>query len=161
MSSGWGTLLACVLLAAVPSQAEPPPNYAAAFVGTTPVYRPRGGPFQGFQHDVTGLVGYGRFVSKTVALELDLGPTWVKGDYTTFALVPGVVWAFNPHVYAAARFIVPVDPEWNLALFPGLGLVHTFKDRISPLVEVNLLSYVGKGDPDFGVAVTVGVLVSF
>jgi len=149
------------LLAAAPAHAEPPPNYAAAFVGTTPAYRPPGGPFQGFQHDVTGLVGYGRFVSKTVALELDLGPTWVRGDYSTFTLVPGVVWAFNPHVYAAARFIVQVDPDRNLALFPGVGLIHTFNDRISPLLEVNALSYVGKGHPDFGVAVTVGVLVAF
>jgi hypothetical protein len=149
------------LLAAVPARADPPPNYAALFAGTTVAYRPPGGPFDGYQHDLTGLVGYGRYVSRTIALEVDLGPTWVRGDYASFALVPGVVWAFSPHVYAAARFIVPVDPEPNLALFPGVGLIHTFGDRVSPLVEVNVLSYVGRGHPDFGVAVTVGVLVSF
>jgi len=149
------------LVAAAPARADPPPNYAALFAGTTVAYRPPGGPFAGYQHDLTGLVGYGRYVSRTIALELDLGPTWVRGDYTSFALVPGVVWAFSPHVYAAARFIVPVDPEADFALFPGIGLIHTFGDRISPLVEVNLLSYVGKGHPDFGVAVTVGVLVAF
>jgi hypothetical protein len=148
-------------LAPLPVRADPPPNYAAAFAGTTVAYHPPGGPFQGFQHDLTGLVGVGRFVSRTVALELDLGPTWTRGDYTSFALVPGIVWAFSPHVYAAARFIVPVDPEPNLALFPGVGVIFTFKDRISPLLEVNVSSYVGKGDPDFGVAVTVGVLVAF
>jgi hypothetical protein len=154
-------LLTLGLLVAMPVRADPPPNYAAAFAGTTVAYHPPGGPFQGFQHDLTGLVGVGRFVSRTVALELDLGPTWTRGDYTSFALVPGIVWAFSPHVYAAARFIVPVDPEPNLALFPGVGVIFTFKDRISPLLEVNVSSYVGKGDPDFGVAVTVGVLVAF
>jgi hypothetical protein len=153
--------LALTVLAVAPARADPPPNYAAVFAGTTVAYRPPGGPFDGYQHDLTGLVGYGRYVSRTIALELDLGPTWVRGDYASFALVPGVVWAFSPHVYAAARFIVPVDPELNLALFPGVGLIHTFGDRISPLVEVNALSYVGRGHPDFGVAITVGVLVSF
>ena len=153
--------LGLALLATVPACADPPPNYAALFAGTTVAYRQPGGPFEGYQHDLTGLVGYGRYVSRTIALELDLGPTWVRGDYASFGLVPGVVWAFSPHVYAAARFIVPVDPEVNFALFPGIGFIHTFRDRISPLVEINALSYVGKGNPDFGVAVTVGVLISF
>jgi hypothetical protein len=155
-------LIPALLAAATPARAaDPPPNYAAFFLGTTPAYRPPGGPWSGFQHDLTVLGGYGRFVTPKVALELDLGPTFVRGDYTSFALVPGVVWAFHPHVYAAARFIVPVDPETNFALFPGAGFIWTFKGRISPLVEVNALSYVGKGDPDFGIALTVGVLVSF
>jgi hypothetical protein len=140
---------------------ELPPNYAAVFLGTTPAYRPPGGPWSGFQHDLTVLGGYGRFVHPKVALELDLGPTHVRGHYTGFSLVPGVVWAFHPRVYAAARFIVPVDPETSLALFPGAGVIYTFKDRISPLVEVNTFSYVGRGDPDFGIALTLGVLVSF
>jgi len=153
-----GLLAACAPLA---QAADPPPNYAAFFLGTTPAYRPPGGPWSGFQHDLTVLGGYGRFVSPKVALELDLGPTLVRGDYASFALVPGVVWAFHPHVYAAARFIVPVDPETSFVLFPGAGVIYTFKDRFSPLVEVNLLSNVGEGDPDLGIAVTVGVLVSF
>lgn len=157
-------LLLSLLTACAPAAAraaDPPPNYAAFFLGTTPAYRPPGGPWSGFQHDLTLLGGYGRYVSPKVALELDLGPTHVRGHYTGFSFVPGVVWAFHPHVYAAARFIVPVDPETNFALFPGAGVIYTFKDRISPLVEVNAFSYVGKGDPDFGIALTVGVLISF
>ena len=139
---------------------EAPPNYVAAFVGTTIAYRPPGGPFQGFQADVTATAGYGRFVSRTVALELDLGPTFMRGRYASFGLVPGVVWAFRPYAYAAARFIVPVDPELNLVLFPGIGLSRTF-GRATPILEVNLSRTVGKGKADFGVAVTAGVLVGF
>jgi len=139
---------------------EPPPNYVAAFAGTTVAYRPPDGPFQGFQHDLTATVGYGRFVSRRVALELDLGPTFVRGRYSSFSLVPGVVWAFRPYAYAAARFIVPVDPEPSLVLFPGIGLSRTF-GRTTPILEVNVSRTVGKGKADFGVAVTAGVLVGF
>ena len=140
---------------------SPPPNYAAAFLGTTVAYRPQGGPWDGFQHDLTPLLGYGRYVSPKVALELDLGPTFVHGHYSSFGLVPGVVWSFSTHVYAAARFLVPLDPKTNFGLFPGVGVIHTFKSGLSPLLEVNASSYVGRGHPDFGVAVTVGVLYSF
>ncbi len=75
--------------------------------------------------------------------------------------MPGVVFAFHPHVYAGARFIIPVDPQASVVLFPGVGVIHTFKNAVSPLLEVNLLSDVGKEEADFGVAVTVGVLLSF
>jgi hypothetical protein len=143
------------------AQAAPPPNYAAGFLGTTLAYRPPGGPFQGFQHDATALLGYGRYVTPSLALELDVGPTLVRGHYSSFALVPGVVWAFSANAYAAARFVVPVDPQSNLALFPGIGLSKTFRNRITPILELNLFSYVGRGDPDFGVALTAGVLVAF
>lgn len=156
------TLLLAILAAPLVRADEPasPPNYAAAFLGTTVAYRPPGGSFDGFQHDVTLLAGYGRYVSKTVALELDLGPTWVSGRYSSFSLVPGVVWAFSPYAYAAARFVVPVDPEARFVLFPGLGLSRTF-GRTTPILEVNLSSTVAKGKADFGVAVTVGVLIGF
>jgi hypothetical protein len=95
-----------------------------------------------------------------VALELDFGPTWVKGDYTSFTLVPGVVWNFSSNAYFAARFLVPVDPESNFGLYPGIGVFKAY-GRYAPYLELNLLSYVGKGDPDFGVALTAGVLISF
>jgi hypothetical protein len=156
-------VLAClVAVAAGPlvRAEEPPPNYAAVFAGTTVAYRAPGESFGGWQRDLTALLGYGRFVSKTVALELDLGPTWVRGDYASFAFVPGVVWCFHPNAYAAARFIVPVDPETNLVLFPGVGLTYTF-GRFSPILEVNLSRTVGRGRPDLGVAVTAGLLVAF
>jgi len=140
--------------------APTPPNYFAAMVGTTVVYRPHGGPWDGPQSDISPAIGYGRYISKTVALELDFGPTFVKGDYTSFTLVPGVVWNFSSNAYFAARFLVPVDPEANFGLFPGIGVFKAF-GRYSPYLEVNLSSYVGKGDPDFGVAVTAGVLIAF
>ena len=119
-----------------------------------------GGPWDGFQSDASPLVGYGRYVRTTVALELDLGPTFVKGRYSSFGLVPAVVWTFSSHAYLAARFLVPVDPESNFGLFPGVGVFRTY-GRYSPYVELNLASYVGRGHPDFGVSLTAGVLISF
>jgi hypothetical protein len=139
----------------------PPPNYACVFAGTTLAYRPPGASsFDGWQHDLTTTVGYGRFASRAVALELDLGPTLVHGKYSSFGLVPGVVWTFSPYAYAAARFVVPVDPEWNFVLFPGLGISRSF-GRLTPIVELNLSRAVGKGKPDFGFALTGGLLVAF
>jgi hypothetical protein len=157
-------LLAVALLTVVDAcsaQSGPPPNYAAGFLGTTLAYRPNGGSFEGWQHDVTPLLGYGRFVSKTLALELDAGPTFVSGDYASFALVPGLVWTFSSKAYFAARFIVPVDPQPNLTLFPGIGLSRTFKNRYTPILELNLSSTLGRGKPDFGIALTAGLLVAF
>ena len=153
--------LAAVALSPSAVHAQAAPNYVAALATTTPAYRPHGGPWHGFQHDLTLNVGYGRYVTKTVALELDLGPTWIRGDYTALALMPGLVWSFKPHAYAAARFVIPVDPEANFALAPGLGLTHVFANGAAPYFEVNAISYVGKGDPDLGIALTLGVLVSF
>ena len=140
--------------------AAPPPNYAAVMVGTTAAYRPPGGPWAGFQSDVSPMVGYGRYLTKTVALELDLGPTFVKDRYASFGLVPAVVWTFSSHAYLAARFLVPLDPQTNFGLFPGIGVFQTY-GRYAPYFEVNLASYVGRGDPDFGLSVTAGVLISF
>jgi hypothetical protein len=154
------------LLSALPGPAvlaqEPAPaNYGACFVGTTFAHRPPGGPFEGYQHDVTFSLGYGRNVSPAVSLELDLGPTLVHGEYAGFSLVPGVVWVFHRHAYTAMRFIVPVDPEWELALSPGLGFIHTFRNGVSTTLELNAVSHVGKGSPDFGVSLTAGVLIGF
>ena len=53
-------------------------------------------------------------------------------EITAFSFGPALVWSFDPHVYFAARFIVPVDPETNFALFPGLGLIHSFSSGIAP-----------------------------
>jgi hypothetical protein len=156
--------LAVLLGGAAPGRAAepaaPPPNYAALMVGTTVAYRPEGGPWDGFQSDLTPMAGYGRYVTTTVALELDLGPTFVKGRYSSFGLVPAVVWTFSSHAYLAARFLVPVDPESNFGLFPGVGVFRTY-GRYSPYVELNLASSVGRGHPDFGVSLTAGVLISF
>lgn len=142
---------------------ESPPsrdNYLATFVGTTLGYKPPVGSWEGWQHDWTTLVGYGRQLRPTLALELDLGPTWASGRYSSFALTPGLVWSFHPNVYAAARFAVPVDPELNLVLLPGVGVAFPH-GRVMPTLEVNLSSAVGRGDPDLGVTLTAGLLVFF
>lgn len=140
--------------------ASAPVNYVAGFLGTTLGYRPPGGPLEGWQEDFTTLVGYGRQVTPKLALELDLGPTYVDGRYASFALTPGLVWAFHPNVYAAARFAVPVDPELNLVLLPGIGVSRAF-GRVMPTLELNVASAVGRGDPDFAVTLTAGLLVFF
>ena len=141
-------------------EAAAPANYVAGFVGTTLDYRPPGGSWDGWQHDATTLVGYGRQVTPKVALELDLGPTFVRGSYASFALTPGVVWSVHPNLDLAARFAVPVDPQTNLVLLPGVGLCRPF-GRVMPTLELNLSSAVGRGDPDLGVSLTAGLLVFF
>ena len=160
-------LLGAALVAAAASSApaeEPassaPSNYVAGFVGTTLDYRPPGGSWDGWQHDVTPLFGYGRQLRPTLALELDLGPTFVRGEYSSFSLTPGLVWSVHPNLYLAARFVVPVDPETNLVLLPGVGLSCAF-GRVMPTLELNVSSAVGRGDPDLGVSLTAGVLVFF
>jgi hypothetical protein len=154
-------LLALVAVAAPADDAASlPSNYVAGLAGTSLGYRPPGGPWDGWQHDLTPLLGYGRQLSPTVALELDAGPTFVRGSYSSFSLSPGVVWSVHPNLYLAARFIVPVDPETNLVLFPGVGVARTF-GRVMPILELNLSSVVGRGDPDLGFSLTAGVLVFF
>jgi len=137
-----------------------PANYVAGFLGSTLGYRPPAGAWAGWQNDFTPLVGYGRQLTPTLALELDLGPTFADGRYSSFSLTPGLVWSFHPNVYAAARFVVPVDPEPNLVLLPGLGVARPF-GRVMPILELNLWSAVGRGDPDLGVVLSAGVLVFF
>jgi hypothetical protein len=159
------SLFALVLAGAVAASAgdEAPPapsNYVAGFVGTTLGYRPPGGSWDGWQHDTATLVGYGRQVSPTLALELDLGPTFIRGSYSSFSLTPGLVWSLHPNVYLAARLAVPVDPETDLVLLPGIGLSRAF-GRVMPTLELNVSSAVGRGDPDVGVSLTAGLLVFF
>jgi len=145
---------------AADAAAPAPVNYVAGFLGTTLGYRPPGGPWDGWQHDFTTQLGYGRQITPKLALELDLGPTYVDGRYASFALTPGLVWSFHPNVYAAARFAVPVDPELNLVLLPGIGVCRAF-GRVMPTLELSFASAVGRGDPDLGVTLTAGLLVFF
>jgi hypothetical protein len=154
-----------IAVAAVSASAEEPAsslpsNYVAGFLGTTLGYRPEGGPWEGWQHDATTLLGYGRQLTPTLALELDVGPTFVRGDYSSFSLTPGLVWSAHPNVYLAARFVVPVDPETNFVLLPGIGLCRPF-GRVMPTLELSVSSAMGRGHPDLGVSLTAGVLVFF
>lgn len=156
-------LLVLVLVAlAAPARADdPPPNYVAAFAGTTAGYRPSGGPWNGHQDDLVLTAGLGRYVTPTLALEVDLGPTWVSGAYAAFSVVPGVVWAFSPHAYLSARFPIAVDPDTAVFAAPGVGLSHTFASGLTPILEVNGVTRLDKSRGDLAVSVTVGVLYSF
>ncbi len=146
--------------AAADTVPAPPANYVVGLVGTTLGYRPHGATWDGWQHDVTPLLGYGRQLRPTVALELDAGPTFVRGAYSSFSLTPGLVWSVHPNVYLAARFVVPVDPEVNFVLFPGIGVCRGF-GRVMPTLELNVSSAVGRGHPDLGLSLTAGLLVFF
>lgn len=142
------------------AKAPAPSNYVAGFLGTTLAYRPNGGEWDGWQHDATTLFGYGRQLTPALAVELDVGPTFVSGRYASFSLTPGLVWAFHPNVYCAARFVVPVDPEANLVLLPGIGVSRAF-GRVMPTLELSVSSAVGRGEPDLGISLTAGLLVFF
>jgi hypothetical protein len=130
--------------------------YLVGLAGTTPAYRPHGGPWDGWQHDAAVNLGVGRFVGSKLAFELDLGVTWIRGRYVNTALTPGVLYSFHPNFYAAGRVIVPVDPETDVVLFPGLGAIHTFSNGLAPLVEVNLARSLDRRD--LGLSLTVGLL---
>lgn len=138
-----------------------PQNYVTAVVGTTLAYRPNGGSFGGWQKDIDPAIGYGRLITPTIALELDVGLVLTKDGYSSTFLVPGVVWSFSTHVYAAMRFLVPVDPEVNFGLFPGIGLVQAFSNGIALSLELNPSTTIGRGKPDFGLPLTGGVVYSF
>jgi len=160
--SGAAVLAAMTLpLAAQDGDSDaPPPNYGVILVGTTPAFRPPGGPWDGFQKDITVQVGYGRFISDTVALELDLGPTFVSGEYVSFSLVPGILKSLNSTVYLAGRVIIPVDPETDVVLFPGIGVLKPFGNN-AWWAEVNVSSAVTVEGTDIGIALTVGAVFGF
>jgi hypothetical protein len=132
-----------------------------ALLGTTLAYVPSRGGIDGPQKDVTATLGIGHTVTPSFAVELDLALTAVEGHYAALTLVPGLIWTFHPILYAAARFIVTVDPVRNLALAPGLGALYVFGNGLAPLVEANLVCTVGKGQPDLGLALTLGLLYLF
>lgn len=155
------TLLAFLAMGVAAAAAEPPPNYVAIFGATTVAYRPPDGPWDGHQDDFILTAGLGRFVTSKLALEVDLGPTWVGGDYAAFSIVPGVVWAFSPHAYLAARFPIAVDPDTAFYAAPGVGLSHTFANGLTPILEVNGVTRLDEPRGDFGVSVTLGLLYSF
>ena len=143
-----------------PASAPASANYVVGLLGTTLAYQPHDGSWDGWQHDVTPLLGYGRQVRPTLALELDAGPTFVHGSYSSFSLTPGLVWSASKHVYLAARFIVPLDPEANFVLFPGVGVCRP-SGRWLPTLELNLSSAVGRGEPDLGLSLTAGLTYFF
>jgi hypothetical protein len=172
--AGWCAALAVLGLAApaaadepVPSPAPPaaadeapPPNYVGVFVGTSLAYRPPGGPVDVAPGDLSLSLGYGRAITPTISLELDVGPTFIDGEYASLSLVPSVIYVLAPYAYAAGRVIVPVDPELDVALAPGVGLSRGFGANLASL-ELGVVSFVGKGDPDLALSLTGGLLRFF
>jgi hypothetical protein len=132
-----------------------------ALFASTLVYRPPGGTFEGPQKDISPTLGAGYFLTETLAIELDVGPTLVSGKYTAFGLRPALLWNFHWFMYVAARFIVPVDPEPNFVVLPAFGVTHTLAEGIAPFFEVGLGSAVGRGDPDFGLVHQLGLTYLF
>jgi hypothetical protein len=144
-----------------PAPAAYAKNYVTVLVGTTFFARPNGGPASGWQRDVTPGIGYGRLVTPKIALELDIVPAFISGEYSALYLVPGAVWNFSTYVYAAARFLVPVDPEINFGVFPGIGGFYGFSNGIGLSLELNVGSNVGRGKPDLSAFLTFGVVYAF
>jgi hypothetical protein len=157
----WLTLLVASTASAAVAQDAPPPNYVAIFAGTTPAYRPKGGPWDGYQKDAVLTAGIGRYVTAKTALEIDLGPTLVSGEYAAFSIVPGVVYQFSPHAYLAARFPITVDPDTAVYAAPGFGLSHTFKNNLTPTLELNGVTRLDENRGDLAVSVTLGLMYSF
>lgn len=143
-----------------PTEPAAPANYVGVFVGTSLAYRPPGGPVDVAPGDLNLNVGYGRAVTPALSLELDAGVTLIDGKYASFSFTPSAVYVFAPYAYAAMRVIIPVDPEVNVGLAPGLGLLHAFGDNVV-ILELNAISFVGKGDPDFALSLTGGLLRFF
>ncbi len=65
--------------------------YGVGLIATTLALRPGGGSFDGPQEDITVDVGVGYFLSDEFAVEIDIGPTFVSGEYVALALVPAVI----------------------------------------------------------------------
>jgi hypothetical protein len=148
--------------APAPTPAASPLNYVGAGAATTLFHKPNSGPASGWQEDIAPVVGYGRYITNTIALELDLGPSFVRGSgYSGFFLVPAAVWSFSTHFYVAARFLVEADPQIDFALFPGIGAIYTFPNQVGLGLELNLESFIGRGNPGFAVVVTPGIEYSF
>jgi len=157
LTSGAGVARGEPVSPAIGTSAAPfrPSLYVAAMASTTVALRPSGGDVAGPQSDFTPMAGVGLLVSEQFAVELDAGPTLVDGDYAAFSLMPGAIWVFDPHFYAAARLNVLVDPDPAVAFFPGLGVTHLFDSGLGPFVEASLMSTLD-GSPDLGAALTAG-----
>jgi hypothetical protein len=134
-----------------------PSVYLAAMTGTTLAYRaPAADGFAGPQRDVTPMAGFGVLAGEHLAVELDAGPTLVDGDYAGFSLAPSVIRLLGAHAYVVAGVAFVVDPEPNIGLLSGFGLTHAFDSGLAPFLTASVISNVGQGDPDLGLALTAG-----
>lgn len=146
----------------VEAPASYPKNYVTVLLGTTMFARPSGGPTTSFPADLSPGIGYGRMVTPKIAVELDISPTIDNGEYTSTSLIPGVVWNFSPYAYAAARFLVPIDPELNVGAFPGIGAFYGLPNGLGFSLEVNVGAYfAADADPTVATFLTLGALYAF
>ena len=136
-----------------------PSFHIAALVATTLAYLPHSGSMQGPQNDSTILVAVGMMVHPKLALQLAFGPTLIGDHFVGLTLLPGLVWLFSSHLYAAARFTISVLPQANFGFLPCLGVTHVFKNGFQPFVEAGVSSNVGRGAPDFGVGLNIGAAI--
>jgi hypothetical protein len=147
---------------AAEAPASYPKNYVTALVGTTMIYRPKGGPTDSFLADVSAGVGYGRMVTPKIAVELDIALAIDDGKYVNTALIPGVVWNFHTYAYAAARFVVPIDPEFNVGVYPGIGAFYGLPSGLGFSLELNVgSSFAADTDPSLATFLTLGALYAF
>jgi hypothetical protein len=148
-----------------PAAAAPasyPKNYVTVLVGTTMFARPKGGPTDSLLADVSPGIGYGRLVTPKIAIELDISPTIDNGEYLSTSLIPGVVWNFSTYVYAAARFLVPIDPDFNVGAFPGIGAFYGLPSGLGFSLELNAGAYFAADtDPTVATFLTLGALYAF
>ena len=141
--------------------AESPLNYVVAGLGTTVLYQPPHGAASGLRHDLSPSVGYGRYFTGSVGLELDIGPTFTRGHYTGFALATSVVWGFASHFYAAGHIVEVVDPELGVVLASGIGAFQALSSRLSLTLEFDVASTIVPGDPDLSLTATFSLLYAF
>jgi hypothetical protein len=148
--------------ATTPSVSPPLSTYVALVASSTLFSRPMGGDFAGPPGDLNTVVGMGRFVTQSLAIELDVGPGFVGGKLGSVSLVPGVVWVFHDHFYAATRFVVPFAPTpSSVAIAPGVGFIHVFKNGLAPVVELNGVTSISRNGQELGASASVGSLYLF
>lgn len=140
---------------------EPALNYVVAGFGTTLLYQPPHGAASGLRHDLSPSVGYGRYFTGSVGLELDIGPSFTRGHYTGFALATSVVWGFASHFYAAGHVVEVVDPELGIVLASGVGAFQALSSNLSLTLELDVGSTIAPGDLDLSLTATSSLLYAF
>ena len=150
------------------AEAPAPKNYVTAVIGTTPFFRPKGGPVADYIKDFNPAIGYGRYVTPKLALELDVGLTYISdAPNLTYFLVPGAVYSLSTYLYAAMRAVVAINPDADSAvdvvLYPGFGGFYGLPSGLGFSLELNPAISIGQSATrgSFGVAVNLGVVYSF
>lgn len=141
--------------------AEPLLNYVVAGLGTTLLYQPPHGAASGLRHDFSPSVGYGRYFTGSVGLELDIGPTFTRGHYTGFALATSIVWGFASHFYATGHVVEVVDPDVGVVLASGVGAYQALSSKLSLTLELDVATTITPGDPDLSLTATSSLLYAF